>query len=67
MGICYDINGADEMHSYCITIVTAMALYAVLLRENKERDAMPIDEAERDKLAFMDLTDKENPYFRYVL
>jgi hypothetical protein len=39
----------------------------VLSRENKRRDANPIDEAERDKLAFMDLTDKENPYFRYVL
>lgn len=42
-------------------------LYLVLQRENKKRDSIPIDEAERDKLAFMDLTDKENPYFRYVL
>jgi hypothetical protein len=39
----------------------------VLWRENKKRDGLEVDEAERDKLAFMDLTDKENPYFRYVL
>jgi hypothetical protein len=42
-------------------------LYVVLARENKKKDAMPMNEEERDKLAFMDLTDKENPYFRYVL
>jgi hypothetical protein len=52
---------------YCITITSAVALYAVLARENKKRDALAVDEAERDKLAFMDLTDKENMYFRYVL
>lgn len=55
------------MRSYCITITAAVVLYFVLLRENRKRDAIPIDPAERDKLAFMDLTDKENPYFRYVL
>ncbi|KAH8708457.1 major facilitator superfamily domain-containing protein [Phaeosphaeriaceae sp. PMI808] len=52
---------------YCITVAAAVALYVVLWRENKRRDAVPVDEAERDRLAFMDLTDKENPYFRYVL
>ncbi|EUC37794.1 hypothetical protein COCCADRAFT_84697 [Bipolaris zeicola 26-R-13] len=52
---------------YCITIAAAVMLYLVLQRENKKRESIPIDEAERDKLAFMDLTDKENPYFRYVL
>lgn len=52
---------------YCITIVAAVALYFVLWRENKKRDALPLDETERDKLAFMDLTDGENLYFRYVL
>ncbi|CAE7030616.1 Allantoate transport protein [Pyrenophora teres f. teres] len=52
---------------YCITIAAAAALYVVLARENEKRDALPTDEAERDKFAFMDLTDKENPYFRYVL
>jgi hypothetical protein len=43
-----------------------MALYAVLYFENKRRCALPVDEQERAKLAFQDLTDKENPYFRYV-
>ncbi|KAF2120160.1 allantoate transport protein [Lophiotrema nucula] len=52
---------------YCFTIVASVALYYVLWRENKKREALPIDEDERDRLAFLDLTDKENPYFRYVL
>jgi protein-S-isoprenylcysteine O-methyltransferase Ste14 len=52
---------------YCITIVAAGVLYVVLWRENKKRDARQVDEAERDRIAFMDLTDGENPYFRYVL
>jgi MFS family permease len=52
---------------YCITIVTAGALYVVLWKENKRRDATEVDEVERDRVAFMDLTDGENPYFRYVL
>jgi MFS family permease len=54
-------------YSYCITIAAAVALYIVLARENRKKDAVPMNEEERDKLAFMDLTDKENPYFRYVL
>ena len=44
-----------------------MTLYYVLYMENKRRDSLRVDEEERDRLAFMDLTDKENPYFRYVL
>ncbi|KAF2271848.1 allantoate transport protein [Westerdykella ornata] len=52
---------------YCITIAASVALYYVLWRENKRRAALPMDEEERDRLAFQDLTDKENPYFRYVL
>lgn len=44
-----------------------MALYLVLARENRRRAAQELDETERDKLAFQDLTDKENVYFRYVL
>jgi hypothetical protein len=56
----------DEI-SYCITIAAAVALYAVLMRENRKREGLDVDEHERDRLAFMDLTDKENPYFRYVL
>ncbi|KAL8928747.1 MAG: hypothetical protein Q9208_001525 [Pyrenodesmia sp. 3 TL-2023] len=52
---------------YCIVIVLAILLYILLWRENKRRDGLPQDEAERDAYAFRDLTDKENLYFRYVL
>jgi hypothetical protein len=52
---------------YCVTIVAAGALYLVLWRENRRREAMELDESQRDKMAFNDLTDKENPFFRYVL
>jgi len=56
-----------QAHSYIICIVASVALYFVLWSENKKREAIAVDESERAKLAFMDLTDKENPYFRYVL
>lgn len=52
---------------YCIVICLAVALYVTLKRENKRRDGLGLDEGARDRLAFKDLTDKENPYFRYVL
>ncbi|EED23468.1 MFS transporter, putative [Talaromyces stipitatus ATCC 10500] len=53
---------------YCITILSATTLYFVLRRENKLREAVvEVDERERDRLAFKDLTDKQNSYFRYVL
>ncbi|KAK8143179.1 hypothetical protein G3M48_007601 [Beauveria asiatica] len=51
---------------YVICIVASLVLYVVLRRENKARSVMPMDEAESAKLAFQDLTDKENPHFRYV-
>lgn len=53
--------------SYIICILAATTLYFILRSENRKRESVPDDEAERAKLAFMDLTDKENPYFRYVL
>ncbi|XXH01358.1 hypothetical protein Hte_007716 [Hypoxylon texense] len=53
---------------YCITILASVALFAVLRYENRKKEsALVEDEAERAKLAFQDLTDKENPYFRYVM
>ncbi|KAK8125960.1 MFS general substrate transporter [Apiospora kogelbergensis] len=53
---------------YCITIVAAIALYVVLLRANRSKEMKCEDDMdERAKLAFQDLTDKENPYFRYVM
>ncbi|EFQ27359.1 major facilitator superfamily transporter [Colletotrichum graminicola] len=51
---------------YVICVLAAAALYRLLRAENRRRDALPVDEEERAKLAFQDLTDKENPYFRYV-
>ncbi len=54
--------------SYCIVIVLAVTLYFILRAENKRRDALPsLNEEERDRSAFRDMTDKENLYFRYVL
>ncbi|KAL4783713.1 major facilitator superfamily domain-containing protein [Aspergillus varians] len=51
---------------YCITIACATALYVLWYRENKRRAALSLDERERDRLAFKDLTDKENVHFTYV-
>ena len=59
--------GSDAGRSYCITITASIALYWVLWNENKKRAGQPVNVEERDRLAFLDLTDKENPYFRYVL
>ena len=44
-----------------------MILYFILGVENKRRESLRVDEDERDRLAFKDLTDQENLYFRYVL
>ncbi|OJJ43167.1 hypothetical protein ASPZODRAFT_1230514 [Penicilliopsis zonata CBS 506.65] len=52
---------------YCITITCATLLYIHLRRENRRRDAMDLDESLRDKIAFDDLTDGENLFFRYVM
>ncbi|KAI1495750.1 major facilitator superfamily transporter [Biscogniauxia marginata] len=53
---------------YCITIVASVALLFVLRYENHKKEAAVVeDEAERAKLAFQDLSDKENLYFRYVM
>ncbi|KAK4242783.1 major facilitator superfamily domain-containing protein [Achaetomium macrosporum] len=53
---------------YIICIAASVALYVVLKVANKKKAAAAAeDEVERAKLAFQDLTDMENPYFRYVL
>ncbi|KAF1809506.1 MFS general substrate transporter [Eremomyces bilateralis CBS 781.70] len=52
---------------YVICMAASVALYFVLSSENRKRDAVVGSEEERANLAFQDLTDKENPYFRYVL
>jgi hypothetical protein len=62
--LCED---SHSLISYCITIMSATILYFLLARENKRRAAMELNDVDRDKMAFQDLTDKENPYFTYVL
>lgn len=54
-------------YSYCIVIVLGGVLYFLLWQENKRRSRLgDISEEERDKAAFLDLTDKQNRYFHYV-
>jgi hypothetical protein len=57
---------ADKSLSYCIVIVLAITLMVLLRRENLRRDTLQLDVKEAEKIAFEDLTDKENPHFRYV-
>jgi hypothetical protein len=52
---------------YCILIVTSCLWYAYLRSQNKKREKLDLKAEMRDELAFRDLTDDENPYFRYVL
>ena len=53
-------------HSYCLTILFASILYVLWYRENKRRAGLGLDENEKDRLGFKDLTDKENLHFVYV-
>ena len=58
--------------SYAVTLVLAIALYISYIMENRKRDRMvrsgEIESANPgSNVAFADLTDKENPYFRYSL
>jgi hypothetical protein len=48
-------------------MVSASALYFGLARENKKRATLQLNDVDRDKFAFQDLTDKENNYFMYML
>ncbi|CAG8214496.1 unnamed protein product [Penicillium olsonii] len=52
---------------YCIAMLSSSILYVMWSRENKRRDVLELNESERDRNAFKDLTDKENLHFRYVL
>ncbi|QKX57238.1 uncharacterized protein TRUGW13939_04346 [Talaromyces rugulosus] len=52
---------------YCITIASSIVFYVVLRLENRRRDRLELDESLRDKVAFADMTDGENMFFRYVL
>ena len=52
--------------SYTLVIVLAMVLYTLLRRENARREGLNLEEKEAERVAFDDLTDKENLHFRYV-
>lgn len=52
--------------SYCLVIVLAITLIFILRGENRRRERLELDEREAERTAFEDLTDKENPHFRYV-
>jgi len=56
---------------WAAAVVILLVLYAINAWENKRRDADPAnfrDSGEHaDNIEFMDLTDKENKLFRYVL
>jgi MFS transporter, ACS family, allantoate permease len=55
---------------WAVAIVTLLCIYTLNRLENKKRDADPANDPDGDHVAnieFMDLTDKENKLFRYVL
>ncbi|KAL4795797.1 major facilitator superfamily domain-containing protein [Aspergillus venezuelensis] len=51
---------------YCLTILFSSILYVLWYRENRRRAALGLNENEKDRLGFKDLTDKENLHFVYV-
>ncbi|KAK5940524.1 hypothetical protein PMZ80_006940 [Knufia obscura] len=51
---------------YALLVVLSALLYFMFKRENSRRDALNLDREEGDKIAFDDLTDKQNLYFRYA-
>lgn len=46
----------------CLVVITRF----LLLRRNKQKDAAAAGQEVNHDLAFQDLTDRENPNFRYV-
>lgn len=58
--------------AYCVKIVALLffAVYAAFLNRGKEkqRDSLDLDDADEDnrfQAGFSDLTDRENPFFKY--
>ncbi|KAL2128522.1 hypothetical protein VTI74DRAFT_9082 [Chaetomium olivicolor] len=67
----YFIAFATHLGCYSLLVIVIVGLRFYLVRENKKRDALAaagVSEAKDDRMvhAFEDLTDKENPNFRYV-
>lgn len=51
---------------YALLIVLSGVLFFMFKRENQRRDALLLDKEEGEKIAFDDLTDKQNLHFRYA-
>lgn len=67
----YFIAFATHLGCYSLLVIVIVGLRFYLVRENKRRDAMAaagVGEARDERMvhAFEDLTDRENPNFRYV-
>ncbi|GAB1310665.1 Thiamine pathway transporter THI73 [Madurella fahalii] len=67
----YFIAFATHLGCYSLLVLVIISLRFYLVRQNKKRDALAaagVKEAKDERMvhAFEDLTDKENPNFRYV-
>ena len=66
----YFIAFATHLGCYTLLVIVIIALRFYLVHQNKKRDALAeaAGATGEDRLAhaFEDLTDKENPNFRYV-
>lgn len=67
----YFIAFATHLGCYTLLVIVIIGLRFYLVHQNKKRDALAaagVVEAKDDQMvhAFEDLTDKENPNFRYV-
>ena len=67
----YFVAFAIHLGCYTFLIIVLLSLRFYLRRQNKKKDelaAAGIDEAKDERMihAWEDLTDKENPNFRYV-
>ncbi|EDK45822.1 conserved hypothetical protein [Lodderomyces elongisporus NRRL YB-4239] len=51
----------------CFSLFTLVALYISYYVENKRRDSLPPIDMHLENYEFADLTDRENPHFRYAL
>ncbi|KEF60037.1 uncharacterized protein A1O9_04887 [Exophiala aquamarina CBS 119918] len=51
---------------YALVIGIAITLYIMLGAENRRRDRLALDSKEAERVAFDDLTDKQNKHFRYA-
>lgn len=68
----YFIAFATHLGCYSLLVIIILGLRWYLVHQNKKRDALAaagVQEANDSKMihAFEDLTDKENPNFRYVI